>query len=246
MSETVEKTLRYILLRLDRIEVDIGTLVERVTRVESAAGGYPGGVRCKPWGCGFGGPSLSVVKQVMQRSEEESTHQSDTPLRFVPVLKTWTGAQSADVVFDSVEDGEDSWTFNATLEGKAPVAVLCWTEDGDAFGVMFTEPVEGKCVSRHPFSVCSFESHGRCITPQRFSMNPARVDQCEVQLRQDRNGICLLCRSGDASLLLQDGRRMSRGVGLGRLFSGMEDTTLVGLSRGAPFRCVRLVVVHLH
>ena len=85
-------------------------------------------------------------------------------------LKEWTGKSRASVVYDSTIDPFTAdWLFQK-VKGKPNIAIVATTTEGDVFGgfssVAVTE--HNKLFFDPNTFIFSFESHGRCKTPQRF------------------------------------------------------------------------------
>ena len=86
-------------------------------------------------------------------------------------LTRWTGKANATIIYDSTVD---EFTYNGgifkKIKGKENTAVIGFTTDGDVFGGFNTVALtkHGKESSDPNTFFFSFESHGRCETPQRF------------------------------------------------------------------------------
>ena len=87
-------------------------------------------------------------------------------------LKQWTGKSTAGVVFDSPVDDFSIVCLFQAVDGKPSIAIVATPADGDVFGWFFIVAVTEQ--NKEFFSdpnmfVFSFEWHGRCTMPQRFS-----------------------------------------------------------------------------
>ena len=88
----------------------------------------------------------------------------------VNALKKWTGKARATVIYDSTVDEFTHDGLFQKVKGKPNIAIVGFTTDGDVFGAFYGDPVTEQ---DHNFKeldlfLFSFESHGRCETPQRF------------------------------------------------------------------------------
>ena len=168
-------------------------------------------------------------------------------------LKGWTEKARATIIFDStVDEFTDDGLFNA-VRGKANNAVVATTTTGDVFGVFYSVAVRRQdewCSDPNVFAF-SFESHGRCATPQRFGLKPETRERALVYLcRGDGCGWFMRFDTPFGWLGLGNERSDTWCWKLSCMFAGMQDTTLV-TARGADpdeptsFACTRLLVLHL-
>ena len=107
----------------------------------------------------------------------------DVMVNGVEVLKKWTGKGSAAIVYDStVDEFTDQGLFDK-VEGKANVAVIGFTTDGDVFGGFYSRAVTEQWEDFYDPSIFafSFESHGRCMTPQRFVVYGGNIEHANVE-----------------------------------------------------------------
>ena len=170
----------------------------------------------------------------------------------VNALKAWTGKETATVIYDStVDEFTGDGIFNKT-KGKGNIAVIGFTTDGDVFGGFYSVAVTKQWI---PFKdpnlfAFSFESHGRCTTPQRFVLNEEVKEKAEVSLeKNDRSGFVEFC-GYDGGFFLGNEKSKSFCCKMSRAFEGLEDTTLTGQNnpdfRFPPYHhCTRLVAVQL-
>ena len=102
--------------------------------------------------------------------------------RCVDALKEWTGKVSATKIFDStVDEFMDDRLFEK-VKGKRNVAVVGFTTDGDVFGGFYSVAVTKQDKYYNPtMFVFSFESHGRCMTPQRFVAKEEMKSRASVE-----------------------------------------------------------------
>ena len=170
-------------------------------------------------------------------------------------LKRWTGKTRARVVFDSMVDEFTHDGLFMTILGKPNIAVVGFTTDGDVFGGFYNVAVteQHKLFYDPTIFAFSFESHGRCMTPQRFVAKEERNEWACVTFRKT-------CRFGFVSLFAD--RHSGGGFWLGnersksfcrylsKGFDGLENTTLTGKTMARPeesqfHHCARLVAIQL-
>ena len=168
----------------------------------------------------------------------------------VDALKRWTGKARATVVYDSTVDEFTDILFDK-VKGKRNIAIVGFTTDGDVFGGFFSVAVteQYKEFDDSTIFAFSFESHGRCDTPQRFVVKEELKKEAFVYFfKNDSRGFVDFWVNGGNFSLGNEGSDsyccdMSRG------FEGLEDTTLTGKNGDwfiEPYhRCARLVAVRL-
>ena len=107
---------------------------------------------------------------------------SQPKLRNIEALKEWTGASDAAILYDStVDEFCPDGVFN-TIKNKTNVAIIGFTTDGDVVGGFYSVavPYQGDEFRDPTVFLFSFESHGRCMTPQRFTLRSDARDSAEV------------------------------------------------------------------
>ena len=88
----------------------------------------------------------------------------------VRALKQWTGKSNVKTLYDStVDEFTDQGLFDK-VKGKANIALVGFTSEGDVFGGFYHPAVaeQWQDFDDPNIFIFSFESHGRCMTPQRF------------------------------------------------------------------------------
>ena len=88
----------------------------------------------------------------------------------VNALKSWTGKSNANIIYDStVDEFTDQGLFDK-VKSKRNIALIGFTTDDDVFGGFYSVAVEMQEMQFFDpnMFVFSFESHGRCETPQMF------------------------------------------------------------------------------
>ena len=170
--------------------------------------------------------------------------------RCVNALKEWTGKARVTIIYDSVVDEfTDECLFQA-VKGKPNVAIIATTTDGDVFGGFYSvavmEQYEEFFYDPSIF-LFSFESHGRCMTPQRFLVKEERrrgnasVEFCN----DDTFGRLVIFYSGCGGISLGNEESFTWCNALSSGFVGIEDTTLTGTTGHEKFTCYRLVAIQL-
>ena len=173
--------------------------------------------------------------------------------RCVNALKEWTGKAKATIIYDSTVDEFTHDGLFTKVRGKPNIAVVGFTTDGDMFGGFYSVAVTKQKMFFHDLNifVFSFESHGRCETPQRF------VEKKELRLNGgsvsfwdkdfERGFVFIWARY--SRLFLGNERSDSFCFHMSDAFEGLEDTTLTGKTsssdQGPNHHCTRLVAIQL-
>ena len=166
----------------------------------------------------------------------------------VNALKEWTRKESANIIYDStVDEFTDQGLFDK-VKGKPNVALVGFTADGDVFGGFYNIPVteQKKSFIDPNIFVFSFESNGRCETPQRFVVKDFVRSYKSVGFdKNDRYGRFVDVGGGTGGLILGNEKSDSSCYNLSMSFEGIEDDTLTGNAYPGSFSCTRIVAVHL-
>ena len=169
-------------------------------------------------------------------------------LRQINQLVKWTGKTSGVVVYDSkVDEFTDDGLFNKT-KGKENIALVATTSDGDVFGGFYSVAVDKQNQNLYDPNMFafSFESHGRCETPQRFVVKERLKEKAWVGFYQN-------CSWGFVEFVIGNGfftvgnqssnsycNRVSQG------FEGLQDRTLTGKDGSSQYyHCTRLLAIQL-
>ena len=163
---------------------------------------------------------------------------------YANALKQWTGKSTARVVYDSnVCPFTDECLFQK-VKGKPNIAIVAFTTDGDVFGGFYSVAVteQNKCFKDPEMFIFSFESHGRCATPQRFLPKGSAGVWFYAY---NWHGWFVRFDGGIGNFFL--GNEMSKTfcVGLAWSFEGLKDMTLSGKGNFENFTCCRLVAIQL-
>ena len=168
----------------------------------------------------------------------------------VDALKEWAGKANATIIYDStVDEFTDNGLFNK-VKGKPNIAVIGFTTDGDVFGGFFRFVVWNQHERFYDpnMFIFSFESHGRCKTPQRFDVKEGLKESAYVIFWKNGNG-CVAFYVDGLGFSLGNERSDSCCLDMSRVFEGIQDTTLTGkngwLFEKDKHHCVRLVAVKL-
>ena len=173
----------------------------------------------------------------------------------VSVLKEWTGKARTTIVYDSTVDEFTAAGLFKTVRGKPNIATIGFTTDGDVFGGFYNVAVTGHWgggVNDPELFLFSFESHGRCETPQRFDVYERKKRRMLAVVHFYENN-CYgfvsfwVCRDG--GFFLGNERSYSYSDRMSRGFRNLQNTTLTGKNRTfdkGPFHhCTRLIAVQL-
>ena len=192
-----------------------------------------------------------LVKKVLgwfSNPPTETNAEEQRGKRSVNALKEWTGKARATIIYDSTVDEFTDECLFRMVKGKPNIAVVATTTDGDVFGGFYSVAVtreNEEFYDRNMF-LLSFESHGRCMTPQRFDVKKSdRVLGCVIFFKNFIIRHFVRFWGGDDGWLdLGDEQSDTWCDNLSRDFEGIEDTTLTGKNR-RRFTCCRLVAVWL-
>ena len=177
----------------------------------------------------------------------------------VKALKEWTGKANTTIIYDSTVDAFTLDGLFNKVKGKRNIAVIGFTTDGDVFGGFYSVAVMELDRESHDPNIFafSFESHGRCKTPQRFYVKEGpKKDQRALTCfhKYNASGFVEFSVSGCGSFWLGNERSRSNCQSMSRAFQGIQNTTLTGKSgsfnrgpfqRGPFHHCTRLVAIQL-
>ena len=172
---------------------------------------------------------------------------------YVNSLKEWTGKASATIIYDSVVDEFTDNEFFRRVQGKENIAIVATTTDGDVFGGFYSAAAMEQEDWFHDPNVFafSFESHGRCETPQRFAVKEQlKWEVCVEFWEGDRFGFLAFHVDGYGAFTLGDEKSDCHCWNMSDGFEGLENTTLSG-DNNTQFQypphhhCARLIAVHL-
>ena len=197
-----------------------------------------------------------MVKTVLRWFSNHPTETNvEEPTAQFPVdaLKAWTGKVRATLLFDSTVDEFTDKGLFTKVKGKPNIAVIGFTTDGDVFGGFYSVAMtEQEKRTRDPnIFAFSFESHGRCQTPQRFSVKEGLKRKAYLRFWKDNEyGFVYFLADDNGGFWLGNERSNSWCWNLSRGFEGLENTTLSGQNnvymRTPPYHhCTRLVAVQL-
>ena len=170
----------------------------------------------------------------------------------VEALKQWTGKSTATTIFDStVDEFTDDGLFNK-VQGQPNIALIGFTTDGDVFGGFYSVAVtqRDECIYDSNIFVFSFESHGRCETPQRFAVKEVWKQYANVRFWKNNNnhGFVVFWVDGAGGFYLGNERFDSFCYDLSHGFEGIQDTTPTGksgLGDEDEHSCTRLIAIQL-
>ena len=173
--------------------------------------------------------------------------QRETPN--INALKEWTGKSHVKVIYDStVDECTDDGLFNK-VKGKPNIAVIGFTTDGDVFGGFYSVAVTEQWRKFYDPNIFafSFESHGRCETPQRFVVKGwCRHNALVVFCRGDSWGWFVHICGGPGEFGFGDERAFTFYEHMSESYEGIGDTTLTGKKDCSDDQhCIRIVAVQL-
>ena len=170
----------------------------------------------------------------------------------VNALKEWMGKARATIVYDSTVDEFTARCLFQKVKGRSNVAVVGFTTDGDVFGGYYCRAVteQMKTVYDPTIFAFSFESRGRCATPQRFAVREWLNEKAYVKFYQKNTyGFVWFGVDDVGNFRLGNEKLESFCCDLSDAFEGLEDTTLSGqdtkYGTGPYHHCTRLVAVQL-
>ena len=172
----------------------------------------------------------------------------------VTALKQWTGKTTANVVYDSKVDPFTDECLFQKVKGKRNVAIVGFTTDGDVFGGFYSVAVTDQARDFFDPNIFafSFESHGRCKTPQRFVVKKGwqRDRASLIFWKSCVYGFVSFWVFGGGGFRLGNEKSRSFCVHVSGAFEGLEDTTLTGKNWERPnfgeyHHCTRLVAIQL-
>ena len=168
----------------------------------------------------------------------------------VDALQSWTGTSTAAIIYDSTVDEFTATGLFEKIKGKPDIAIVGFTRDGDVFGRFYrfagTEQQE-RSFDPNIFAF-SFESHGRCATPQRFAVRGHEYEAFVHFFMKDMGDgfVGFLVHRCCDGFFLGNERSDSVCSCLSDAFAGLEDTTLTGVDwYGGYHHCTRVLAVRL-
>ena len=238
--------------RLANVGSDVAAVSSAIQRVATKADGVSSDVACLK--ARVNDVSLvfdQKVSAIRTYGPSFGVHDAETMWSGVNALKQWTGKASAAIVFDSAVDPFTHAGLFSKVRGKPNIAVIGFTTVGDVFGGFYSVAVTQQdqyILDRNIFAF-SFESRGRCTTPQRFVVKRGLEDTASVNFFGTHTyGFVCFSVSRCGNFYLGDVASTSICWSNSSCFEGVQDTTLSGQSGGndGPFHhCTRLVAVQL-
>ena len=170
----------------------------------------------------------------------------------INALKEWTGKGRATIIYDSMVDEFTADRVFNHVRGKRNIAVVGFTTDGDVFGGFYSVAVteQGGYFCDPNMFIFSFESHGRCATPQRFMLKKRLKKKASVCFcKTITNGFASFGVYGAGTFWLGDEKSNLYCWNVSDAFDGLENTTLTGKdgfwSSVQYHHCTRIVAVWL-
>ena len=173
--------------------------------------------------------------------------QDSVLVRGVEELKKWTGKSNATIVYDSRVVPFTHGEFFDAVKYKRNIAVVGFTKNGDVFGGFYSGAVinqDGLSLDPNIF-IFSFESRGRCKTPQKFSVEESLRTLAFVAFYEDDQfGFIQFSVNNVGGFWLGNMSSLSFCYNLSQAFDGLMDTTLTGKDCD-NHRCTRLMAIQL-
>ena len=186
-----------------------------------------------------------------ETGKELNSHKPNIMASSVETMKQWIGKPHATIIYDSDVHPYTASTLFAHVRGRENIALVTTTADGDVFGAFFSCAVkfrEEHFQDPNIFAF-SFESHGRCATPQRFGLKPERAQRAIVSFcnYSSMGWFAWVGVFSEGAFHFGNEKSRPRCWNLSRIFEGMGDCTLSGKTwRGRDdegYRCTRLIAV---
>ena len=166
--------------------------------------------------------------------------------RCVNTLREWTGKSRANVLYDStVDELTHDGLFN-NVKGKPNITLVGFTADGDVFGGFYNVAAteQDRWFNDPTIFAFSFESHGRCDTPQRFLVKEETKICSGVKFYKNPSFGAFVWFYGEHGWFsLGNERSGTHCVNTPQVFDGIEDTTLTGKNNFESISNTRLVAV---
>ena len=167
----------------------------------------------------------------------------------VNALKEWTGKTHGAVVYDSTVDPFTDDGLFERVKGKSNIALVGFTTEGDVFGGFHSVAVtvQSQQLNDPAVFAFSFESHGRCATPQRFVVKGGQKHQSSVGYWKNNSHGFVLFHCGAGGFTLGNESTNAWCNNMSEAFEGLHNTTLTGKNGifGPYHHCARLVAIQL-
>ena len=199
-------------------------------------------------------PSCNDLSNGSDGTSQTIPHNAPPDMNVTGTINTlveWAGKTTGVVVYDSDRDEFTDTAVFDTLKGKANIAVIGLTTDGDVFGGFYSVAVTARgspCYDPNIFAF-SLESNGRCATPQKFAVKERLRDKATVEFFENNtNGFISFWVDFAGGFWLGNERSNSTCIGMSCGFEEQEDTTLSGKDgnfHGEVHHCIRLIGIQL-
>ena len=238
LETTHDRDVKALTARCDRLERELAAMREVKGQTESKSTQFdpkPPGMGIPPQGSellkGFSGKDLKTMTKGMN------------------ALKQWTGKASATIVYDSKKDPFTDQGLFDKVRGKANIALVTFTADGDVFGGFHSRAAteQDKSFKDPDMFIFSFESRGRCETPQRFVVKEERKGNKYLRYYKNSPYVTFVDVGGNHGCFYLGNEKSSNTFcyELSSGFVGIQDNTLAGKPNCERFTCIRIVAVHL-
>ena len=155
------------------------------------------------------------------------------------------------VLYDSDVDGFVAGCVCDRVIGRPNLAVVGVLMSGDVIGAAFSLPIprSDEMVYDPSMFAFSFQSSGRCLTPQRFLVYPDwRHESCLQLYADDKRGFFQFWVWLKSCFWLGNETSNCFNFNMANMFENLDDLTLTGMNYDfePPFyHCARLMVVQL-
>ena len=231
---------RTLNVRCDNLKNELATLKERVNTEETKM-------------------KVSVQRPLSTNDSALSKVFSGRDLEVMTIglnsLKEWTDKVHFNIINDSKKDPFSADALFKKVKSKENIAVIGlvgFTKDRDVFGGFYSVAVTKQNMNfwDPDMFVFSLESHGRCMTPQKYLVKEGLKDNAHVSfLKNNDDGFFEFWVEGAGGFLLGNEESKSFCWDMSKGFEGLDDRTLTGQNgtwKDGPYHhCTRLVAVEL-
>ena len=190
-----------------------------------------------------------AMDETMQLAPPFSARDVVAIMEGLDALRQWTGKATATILYDSDVDPFNPNALFNKVRDRPNIAVVAFTTDKNVFGGYYSVAVteQNKDFYDRTLFVFSFESQGRCMTPQRFVAKRCFKDNAYVNFYRDRNQFVYFGVANMGGFSLGNMKSETLCSNLHKAFEGLDDTTLTGNTYEESYKsyhhCVRLVAL---
>ena len=228
--------------RLQNVERDVATIANSVKTVEDKAGVVSTHVSSLNERV----DDIRLAFNDKIRAIKTLAKQDVIMARGISALKSWTDKASATITYDSRVDPFTNQGLFDKINGKENIALVAFTAEGDVFGGFYSVAVtvQDKAFNDPNMFIFSFESHGRCETPQRFAVKN-EVRSSKYMRFWKKNSVFVDVGGSCGFFYLGNEKSNTYCYDLSDGYEGIKDDTLTGKAYPERFTCTHIVAVHL-